>query len=228
MRVVMIDDDQRLVSNIALCLRVKYPDVDVVSAGDGRKGIHMVETESPNLVIIGTSSPNADTLALIKNIREFSGVPLVVLSETTSDMDRARGLEAGADEYVTEPSSPVEFLARVSALLRRTQGPASRAERSISVGELTIHLTNHDVFLSGRRVDLTPIQYRLLSELMKNEGRVLTHRALLDKVWGQEYDDYHLVKTNIYRIRLKLEGSTKGQPIIQSERGIGYRLVRNA
>jgi len=227
-KVLVIEDNQQVVKDISFCLEVRYPEVIVVSVAEGPKGIEMVETESPDLVMVDSSLPDIDTLDLVRNIREFSDVPLIILSEAQTDIDRARSLEAGADEYVIKPFSPIELLARVRALLRRTQGFGFKPERMVSISkELTINFTTHEVFLSGKRVKLTPIEYHLFSELVRNEGRVLTHRALLEKVWGSEYaNDCSFVKKYIYRLRSKLEQDASKPQMLLAERGIGYKLIR--
>jgi len=200
----------------------------LVSASQEQKGIELVETEAPDLVFIDSSLPNVDITALVREIREFSDVQLIILCDTETDVDRANYLEVGADEYVTKPFSPIELLARVKALLRRTQGIGFKPERSVSIGgELTINFATHEVFLSGKRVRLTPIEYHLLSELVRNEGRVITHSTLLEKVWGSEYDtDSSFVKKYVYRLRSKLEHDTSKPQMLLTERGIGYRFIR--
>lgn len=227
MKVLVIEDNQQVVRDVSFCLRVRYPEVVVVSVAEGQKGIEMVETESPDLVMVDSSLADMDTLDLVSKIRDFSDVPLIILSEAETDMDRARGLEAGVDEYVTKPLSPIEFLARVRALLRRTQRLGFKPERLISIsGELTINFTTHEVLLSGKLVKLTPIEYQVLSELVRNEGRVLTHRTLVEKVWGSDYvTDSSLVKKYIYRLRSKLEPDASKPQMLLTERGIGYKLV---
>jgi len=227
-KVLAIEDNQQVVRDISFCLEVRYPEVIVVSVAEGSKGIEMVETESPDLVMVDSHLPDIDTLGLVSKIREFSDVPLIILSEAETDMDIARGLEAGADEYVTKPFSPMELLARVRALLRRTQGLGFKPERLVSIGgELTINFTTREVFLSGKRVKLTPIEYGLLSELVRNENRVLTHRALLQKVWGSEYaSDYSFVKKYIYRLRSKLQPDGSKPQMLVTDRGVGYRFIR--
>jgi len=189
----------------------------------------MVETESPDLVIADSSLSDIDILDLVSKIRDFSDVPLIILYEAATEMERARGLETGADEYINKPFSSVELLARVNALLRRTQRLGFKPERVISIGsELTINHATHEVILStGKRVKLTPTEYHLLLELVRNEGRMLTHRSLLDKIWGSEYaDDYSHVKKYIYRLRFKLETNVKQPKMILTERGIGYKFVK--
>jgi len=228
MKVLVIEDNEQVIRDLSFCLQVRYPEAIIVSVAEGAKGIEMVETESPDLVMVDSSLPDIDTLDLVSKIREFSDVPLIILSEAETDMDRARGLEAGADEYVTKPFSPIELLARVRALLRRTQRIGFKRERLLSVGsELTINFSTHEVLVSGKRVKLTPIEYNLLSELARNEGRVLTHHALLEKVWGSEYtNDPSFVKKYIYRLRSKLEPNASDPQLLLTERGVGYKFVR--
>jgi len=229
LKVLIIEDNHQVVRDVSFCLQVRYPEVIVVSVEEERKGLEMVETESPDLVMVDSSLPNVDILELVSQIREFSDVPLIILFEAATDMDRARGLEMGADEYINKPFSPIELLARVKALLRRTQGFGFKPERFITIGgELTINNDTHEVLLStGRRVKLTPIEYHLLLELVRNNGRVLTHSNLVEKVWGSEdVCDQSYVKKYIYRLRSKLESDAGKPRMLLTERGIGYKFVR--
>jgi len=227
LKVLVVEDDRKVIGDISLCLKVRYSEVTIVSAAEGLKGIEMVETESPDLVMVDSSLPDIDALDLIERIREFSDVPLIMLCEVDTDMDRAKGLEAGADEYIIKPFGPIELLAHIRALLRRTQGLGFKPGRLVSIGELTINFATHEAFLSGRRVKLTPVEYNLLSELVRNEGRVLTHRVLMEKVWGSEYaDECSFIKKYIYRLRSKLESDASKPQMILTERGIGYRFIK--
>jgi len=227
LKVLVVEDDRKVIGDISLCLKVRYSEVTIVSAAEGLKGIEMVETESPDLVMVDSSLPDIDALDLIERIREFSDVPLIMLCEVDTDMDRAKGLEAGADEYIIKPFGPIELLAHIRALLRRTQGLGFKPGRLVSIGELTINFATHEAFLSGRRVKLTPVEYNLLSELVRNEGRVLTHRVLMEKVWGSEYtDEFSFIKKYIYRLRSKLESDASKPQMILTERGIGYRFIK--
>ena len=227
MNILVIEDDHQVVRNISFCLQVRYPDVTISSVADGQKCIELIETESLDLVILDSSLPCTDTLHLISQIRDFSDVPLNILCEVETDIDRARYLEAGADGYVTKPFSPIELLAKVRALLRRVNGIGFKPDRSISIGsELTIDFNTREVFLSGKRLKLTPIEYHLLSELVRNDGRVLTHSILLDRVWGSEYaNDYSFIKKYVYRLRSKIELDARKPQMLLTERGIGYRFV---
>lgn len=227
MKVLAIENDKQILSDIALCLQIRYPEVILVSAADGRKGMDLVETERPDLVLVDSSLPDIGTLDLVGKIREYSDIPLIILSDVVTDMDRARYLEAGADDYVTKPLSPIYLLARIRALLRRTQGIDFKRDHSISAGKLNINFTTQEVFLSGKRVKLTPIEYHLLSELVRNDGRVLTHNVLLEKIWGLEYEKVDgFIKKYIYRLRSKLESDASKPQMILIERGLGYKFVK--
>ncbi|HEY33279.1 MAG TPA: response regulator transcription factor [Dehalococcoidia bacterium] len=228
MKFLVIEDNQQVVRDLSLCLYVRYPQSTIISTGDVEKGMGMLEIETPDLVMVDSSLPNIEILDLITRIREFSDVPLIVLSEGETDMDRARGLETGADEYVTKPFNPLELLAKIKALFRRTLGTGFALERDVySAGRITVNLTTHEVMLSDKQIRLTPTEFRLLSELVINEGRVLTHRRLLEKVWGPEYvGDLNFTKKYIYRLRQKLGDDPDNPLIIRTERGVGYKLVR--
>jgi DNA-binding response OmpR family regulator len=228
MRVLLIEDDDRTVKDVCFCLQVRYPEAVIATAGSGSAGLAMAETESPDLMLVDSSLPDIDTPSLVKEVREFSDVPLVILSESETDMDIARGLEAGADESVAKPFSPIELLARVKALLRRAQGQGFRPEHEVYVGSgLTINFGTQEVLVSGEPIKLTPIEYRLLAQLVRNEGRVLPHGLLLERVWGPEYTgDASFVKKYVYRLRSKLEPNGRRPKMLVSQRGVGYRFVR--
>ena len=187
-----------------------------------------METEAPDLVFVDSALPDVDITKLVREIREFSDVPLIIFCDTETDMDRAKYLEAGADQCITKPFSLMELLSKVRAMLRRTNGNGFKREHLVSFGgELTINFGTNEVFLSGKPVKLTPTEYKLLSELAKNQGRVLTPSFLLEKVWGSEcINDSSFVKKYIYLLRSKLKSNGNMSQIIVNERGVGYRFVR--
>lgn len=229
MKVLVITDNRMLTRDVHFCLKVRWPDVVVLSIGEGQKGIEMVEAEAPDLIILGSNLTDMDMAEVITRIRDFSHVPLIVLAQDQSDMDKVRFLEAGADDCINTPFSPIELLTKVRVLLRRTWGLGFnfKEEQPFSVGDrLTINAGTREVLVADKPVRLTPIEYRVLLELVRNQGRIVSHEVLLERVWGTEYiSDIGFVKRYVYRLRQKLEaGSSK--PLIISERGIGYRLVR--
>ncbi len=230
MKVLVIEPNQMVVRDVHFCLKVRWSDAVVLSSGEGQEGIEMVEAETPDMVIVGPNLPDTDTAELITKIREFSHVPLIVLAQGQSDMDKVRCLEAGADDCINTPFSPIELLTKVKVLLRRTWGLGFnfKEEHPLSVGDrLTVNAGTREVLLADKPVKLTPIEYRVLLELVRNEGRVVSHEVLLERVWGSEYvNDVGFVKRYVYRLRQKLEDN-KGKALIISERGIGYRLLRS-
>ena len=228
MRVLLIENNNQVARDISLCLKMGYLEFINILAEDCRRGIEMVETESPDIVIASSSLPDMNTEELVSKIREFSDVPIIMISETQTDMDIASGLEAGVDEYVTKPISPIEFLAKIKALLRRTTGIGFKPERTTSIhGELTINFATHEIHRSGRQIHLTPIEYNLLAELVRNSGRIITQRTLLEKVWGSEYtDDLYFLKAYIYRLRSKLEREPGKPQMLITERGLGYKFIK--
>ena len=229
MKILIVEDEERLVKDISFCVAVRYPESNIISAANGADGIKMIENETPDLVMAASSLPDTTALKLIGKIREFSDVPILILTEGETDIDRAMVLEAGADDYIPKPFSPIELIARVKALLRRTHVTGYKQENSITAGGLTVNFGTREVSLNGQRVKLTPHEYALLAELVRNEGRVLSHRVLLEKVWGSEYTaDYKFVKKYIYRLRSKLEVDPQKPQMLLSERGVGYRFVRPA
>jgi DNA-binding response OmpR family regulator len=224
---VVIENDPNVVRDAAFCLAFRYPEADILSTGQGSKAMEMIEDESPDLVMLASSLPGTDIIKLITKIREYSDVPLLMLSDAKNNMDVARYLEAGADDAISKPCSPIELLCRTKALFRRTRGSGYKRESSVSFGgHLTINFDTHEVTLSGKRVGMTPIEYQILLELVRNEGRVLTNHTLLEKAWGSEYaDDSSYVKKYIYRLRSKLEPDANSPQMILNERGMGYKFV---
>ena len=158
MKLLVIEDNQHVLRDLQLYLQIGYPEAILVSASGEQNGIELVETEVPDLVFVDSSLPDVDITKLVREIREFSEVPLIIFCDTETDMDRAKYLEAGADQCVTKPFSPMELLAKVRAMLRRTQGIGFKRERLVSFGgELTINFGTNEVFLSNKLVKLTPI-----------------------------------------------------------------------
>ena len=227
---VLVIGDNAVAKDISFFLQLRWQNAIVISAAEGSKGIELVEAEAPDLVMVDFCLPDMSGLDLVAKVREFSDVPLVILVEQETQMERSRVLEAGADYCITKSFSPVDLLAKVNALLRRAYAVGfQRDHMPLVSGDLTISLSTHEAFLSGEPVKLSPHEYDLLLELVRNEGRVLTHRTLLEKVWGTEYaDDSGTLKTCIWRLRHKLNDDAHHPRMILSERGIGYKLVKRA
>ena len=228
MKVLVIEDDPGIIEVVSLCFQLRWSGTTVVSAPNGRKGIELVESESPEVVILDIGLPDIDGYQVLKEIRRFSDVPVLMLTVRGEDTDVARGLELGADDYITKPFSHIELIARVQAVLRRAQGIAvTDDERPFSAGKMSVDFARNEVLINGESVKLTSTERKLLYYLIRNEGRILSHESLLTKVWGDTYVDARdLLRVHIQHLRQKLEDSAESPSIIVTEHGIGYKFIR--
>ncbi len=225
--ILMIDDDEALVRLTELSLvKAGY---QFASAGNGIVGLQRLESERPSLILLDVSMPKLDGWETCRLLREVTDVPIIMLTARGDEMDKARGLDAGADDYLTKPFGLVELTARVRAALRRAAMPRTGQRRPSDdvyrSGGLVLDAPAHVVTLRGLPVSLTPLEFRLLEQLFQHEGLVLTHRQLLTSVWGFAYgDDTELLKPAISRLRQKVEDDPRHPRIIQTVHGVGYRL----
>jgi two-component system response regulator VicR len=228
MKVLVIEDDPGIIEVVSLCFQLRWSGTTVVSASTGHQGIELVESESPEVVILDIGLPDIDGYQVLREIRRFSDVPVLMLTVRGEDTDVARGLELGADDYITKPFSHIELIARVQAVLRRAQGIAvSDDERPFSAGKLSVDFSRNEVLINGESVKLTSTERKLLYYLIRNEGRILSHESLLTKVWGDSYVDARdLLRVHIQHLRQKLEDSAESPNIIVTEHGIGYKFIR--
>ncbi len=229
MKVVVVDDAEDIVEVVSLCFQLRWSGTDVISAGDGASGLQLVETESPDIVILDINLPEMDGYQVIREIRRFSQVPVIMLTVKGADTDIARGLELGADDYMVKPFSHIELIARVEAVLRRSRGtPISPDERPYESGGLSVNFAANEVKLNGKPVRLTSTETKLLRHFIRNEGRLLTHENLLTKVWGEGYQDTRdLLRVHIQHLRQKLGDSQETPKVIVTEHGMGYRFLRS-
>jgi len=222
----VVDDAPEVIEAVTLSFNLQWRETDVVGAYDGDQALDMVEREAPDLVLLDIAMPGMDGYQTLRRIREFSDVPVIMLTARDGVLDKVKGLELGADDYVTKPFDHLELLARVKAVLRRLDmpQPVSRAP-SFSSGELSVDFASRQVRLRGDLVPLTPIEYKLLYHLVRNAGRVLPHETLLAKVWGREYlDEIDYLRVYVRRLRVKLEDDPERPKYILTERGLGYRF----
>lgn len=224
--VLVIDDEPRYRDLIELNLtRRGYR---VLLAADGVAGLNLLQRDAPDLVILDLMLPGLDGYEVCRRVRQYSAVPIIMLTAKAEESHKVLGLRLGADDYITKPFGAEELLARVEAVLRRAQQWASVVEPEPFVsGDLVIDLARHRVTRGGREVVLSPGEYRLLQVLVRNAGRVLVHEALLRQVWGPGYaDETQLLHTAIRRLRRKLEDDPSRPRHILARRGIGYWLAR--
>ena len=227
MRILVVDDEPDVVESIRLGFDLQWREVEVLGAGTGESALDAVEQQVPDIVLLDVGLPDLDGFAVLTRIRAFSDVPVVMLTARDDAMDKVKGLELGADDYVTKPFNHLELMARVRAVLRRHDmpAPASRAP-SFRSGDLEVDFARQEARIRGERVDLTPTEYKLLYHLVRNAGHVLQHGTLLAKVWGREYvDEVDYVRVYIRRLRDKLGDDPERPRYIQPERRLGYRFI---
>jgi two-component system KDP operon response regulator KdpE len=219
-----VDDAPEVIEAVTVSFSLQWRETEVLGAEDGEKALDTVEREHPDLVLLDIAMPGMDGYEMLRRLREFSDVPVIMLTAKDSVLDKVKGLELGADDYVTKPFDHLELLARVKAVLRRLNmpQPVSRAPSFVS-GDLSVDFASQQVRLRGERVDLTPIEYKLLYHLVRNVGHVLHHETLLAKVWGREYtEEIDYLRVYIRRLRRKLEEDPEQPKYILTERGLGY------
>lgn len=194
-----------------------------------KRGLIEAGTRKPNLVILDLGLPDGDGVEFIRDVREWSLVPIIVLSARVHEADKINALDAGADDYLTKPFGAGELLARVRATLRRQRQPAVDDAGVIQFGDVTVDLTERLVAKSGQIVHLTPTEYRLLTALLKNAGRVVTNPQLLREVWGPSHSENgHYLRVYMGHLRQKLEDDPAQPKYLQTETAVGYRLVLTA
>jgi DNA-binding response OmpR family regulator len=197
-----------------------------VAAATGPDGLGRFYDERPDLVILDVALPGLDGWQLVERIREFSRVPIVLVTARSSEADKIRGLKLGADDYITKPLSFAELVARIEAALRRAASAPVDRPRRLRHRDLVVEIDEHRVELRGEEVRLTPTEFRLLAFLVEHAGQLVTHRQVLAGVWGAGYDaDVHLLRMTIRNLRLKLEAVAPGDAYIATEYGLGYRLT---
>jgi two-component system KDP operon response regulator KdpE len=228
MRILVVDDDPDIAEAITLAFGVHWPEAVVLVARDGASAAPMVTSEHPDVVLLDVALPDADGFEVLTKIRAVSDLPILMISARGEEPDKVRGLELGADDYLTKPFGALELSARIRAVLRRARSlpPVSGAGK-FEAGHIAINYGSHQVYLEGEQVKLTPIEYKLLYQLTRNAGQVLLHDDLLTKIWGPEYlGELDYLRIYIRRLREKLEANPQQPRHILTERGIGYRFER--
>jgi DNA-binding response OmpR family regulator len=227
--IVVADDDAQLLRLVARNLELEG--YAALTASDGQQALELIESKAPDLVLLDVMMPRLDGFTVCHRVREFSSVPIIIVTARGQDQDKVRGLDLGADDYLTKPFSVDELLARVRAVLRRAHLTANEhvQQSMITIGDLIIDYSQHLVSVNGREVTLTPTEYRLLAYLAQNAGRIVTQDLLLQHVWGSEYvGESHMLQVNINRLRRKIEEDVAHPRYLQTKVGIGYMLAMPA
>jgi two-component system, OmpR family, KDP operon response regulator KdpE len=226
LRVLVVDDDPDIAEAVAAVVSVSWPDAEIIEAADGSSAIFHAGEVEPDIVVLDVGLPDMTGFAVMQAIRETSEVPIVMLTARDGHMDKVEGLEFGADDYITKPFAPMELLARIRAVLRRTQRGAEMSDQEpFEEDGLLFDFAAHEVIYRGEKVPLTPLEYKLLAQFVQGYPRVVPHENLLRSVWGPTYvgeSDY--LKVHVQRIRSKFGNLSPGFDPIANERGVGYRL----
>ncbi len=223
--ILVVDDEERMARFIRLNL--EHDGFQVIEANRGMQAIQMIRDRLPDVVILDVMMPDVDGFEVLQLIRENNQVPVIMLTAKGEEEDKVKGLELGADDYVTKPFSPRELVSRVKAVLRRTDTSSSDGEGVIEVDDhLKMDFGRREIWLDEKLVKLRPTEYRLLYHLVQNAGWVLTYDQILSKVWGYEYrDEPHYVRLYVNYLRQKLEKDPSNPKYILTERGVGYRFM---
>jgi two-component system KDP operon response regulator KdpE len=224
-KILVVDDEPRIIQFIRLNL--EHDGFEVYEATTGPQALEKLRDQMPDLILLDVMMPDLDGFETLRLIRELSTIPVIMLTAKGEEDDRVRGLELGADDYVTKPFSPRELVSRVRAVLRRTEMPGQATHEVIEVDDrLRLDFDRREVWVEGELVKLRPTEYRLLFHLVQNAGWVVPHEQLLAKVWGYEYrDETHYLRLYINYLRQKLEKDPSDPEYILTERGVGYRFI---
>lgn len=225
-RVLVVDDEPRMIGFIRMNLELEGH--LVLEAHNGLEALEVVRTQLPDLILLDVMMPELDGFETLRMLREFSTVPVIILTAKGDENDKVYGLELGADDYVTKPFGPRELSSRIRAVLRRIEIPSSSPDGAvIRVDDrLSFDLNEHKVIVDGKAIKLRPTEYRLLYHLIENAGWTVPHEQLLAKVWGYEYrDEAHYVRLYVNYLREKIEENPSNPHYILTERGVGYRFI---
>ncbi len=226
MKILVIEDDPIISETVTICFNLRWPEAEVIVTDSGEQGLKLAASSVPDVIILDVGLPGIDGYETLRRLRAITDAPAIMLTARDGEVAKVKGLEYGADDYITKPFSHIELLARVRAVLRRTVASTPEQSRGLYVSEpagLEIDLDSRTVHRHGQHVSLAPLEYSLLYHLTSNEGRVMTHTALLAKVWGQEYvEEVDYLKVYIRRLRTKLGDDPQNPELIHTERGVGY------
>ena len=223
--ILIVDDEPRYLWTIRMNMEARG--YAVLEAQDGQTAIELAFTKEPDLILLDIRMPGMDGFEVCRRVREFSTVPIIMLTALAEDVNKVKGLGVGADDYVTKPFSSKELVARVQAVLRRVEfSDRAKSQSTVQAGDLQVDFAHRQVFVSGQEIHLTSTEYHLLCELIRHADRVLVPDSLLENVWGIGYEGQnHLLRQAIYRLRQKIEPNPKEPRFIQTRPGSGYEFV---
>jgi DNA-binding response OmpR family regulator len=221
MKILIIEDNTDIIETISVILEVRWPEVEIATAGLGEKGLELAKKEKPDVIILDIGLPDISGYDVLKRIRAFSRVPVLILTVKREEVDIVKGLESGADDYLIKPFHKLELLARIWALIRRSN--PDLAEEVLVSGDLRYYPVSRQVFLRQKEIAITATEGNILRELLKNSGRVVTYSRLAEAVWGEDYQNANeALWVYIRRLRKKIEENPENPQRILTKSGIGY------
>ncbi len=229
MKALCVGESGGLWQTITLILKVRWSDLSTLHATEARESLELIYREQPDVVMLHfDSAAIVDCVDFISQVRSFSDVPIIIFSQSDDVADKIMALEMGADDWVTPSTMPMELIAEVNAILRRRSSSHNKSTSSFLDGMLTIDYDTHEIFVRTKPVKLTPIEYKLICQLVKNEGNVVSSETLLHCGWGPDYRSApEFLKKYIHRLRCKVEEDPAAPKVILTERGMGYRIAKS-
>lgn len=225
-RILVVDDEPRMIGFIRMNLELEGH--HVVEAHNGLEALEIIRTQLPDVVLLDVMMPELDGFETLRLLREFSSIPVIMLTAKGDENDKVYGLELGADDYVTKPFGPRELSSRIKAVMRRAEMPSTSPDQAVLRidDRLSVDFNQREVIVNGKNIKLRPTEYRLLYHLIENAGWTVPHDQLLAKVWGYEYrDEAHYVRLYVNYLREKIEEDPSNPRYILTERGVGYRFI---
>lgn len=221
---LVIEDDEEIVEAISLVFQIRWPEAKVVSTRYGKKGVEFAESEQPDVIILDLGLPDISGFDVLRQIRQFSEVPIIIVTARAEEKDVIKGLELGADDYITKPLRQLELIARIKAQTRRQD--QTEAEQ-ITSGSMRLNSVTGQLYHKGKEVNLTHTETRILGHLMANAGRVVTHSSIAEAVWGDNYPGVtDSLKVHIRRLREKIEEDPGNPQLVVTRPGTGYLLTK--
>jgi len=226
MKVLIVEDNPEISTAIGVSMQIRWSDAQIITTHFGERGVEMVETEKPDIVILDLGLPDISGYEVLKRIRLFSGVPVLILTVRSEEDDIVKGLEYGADDYMVKPFRKLELLSRVQALMRRYTS-FQETEEPVTCGPLTLNPVSGQLIFNGKEIKLTNTERRVVYHLIRNCGHVVTYTSLAEAVWGADYPDAaNSLKVYVRRLREKIEEDPGNPKLILTTSGVGYYLAK--
>lgn len=225
MKFLIIEDDKTIIDSISLIFQLSWPETKLISTPLGQKGIELAETEHPDVVILDLGLPDISGYEVLKQIRLFSAVPVIILTVRSEEVDIVRGLEGGADDYIVKPFRQLELLSRIRCVTRRQERVAQ--EKPLEIGQFYFNPSTWQLVIGEREISVTRTEGSIFYHLLQNAGRVVTHSDLAEALWGVDYPDAaDCLRVHIRRLRVKIEEDPRQPQIILTKPGVGYLLAK--